>query len=1306
MELNLAEATILQETLLLLLTKSETSPNRHGVVFHEKVRNVKKGPSSCNVDICFENNDDLKLIEYLGDSQCLEDDIQELEGILSGSFPMDSNHDPDTVIGKTAAVTCNVASSTSVEHYVSGLQIVPCAPAVAQLAIKHQPTEQSQHGPAVLDAVIKSSSSSFLQDENQCHSNRVQKLTQGAFSQPSSSHGENIGILDSHSINESGHGSPLDISDCNDPRGTQLNKQMYQSPSRLDPDPKIQSLISMYDRSVERRTRLQARRVRELEVREAEALASCTFSPRVDDHSRQIMSEARSSMRYSSPDFNRDKKLLFPVNLDDGPYMQLLDASASPLNEHTFSFFEENYSPQRQDWAQGTEPPTVARGTAEMFSTVKYSSTVASELQHIPDSSSHRGLQVEAVCGASSYAEDSVQGDIMPAAVPSSMLFNLDSTLHPLSSSSILDPEPHSMDKQPSLTFQQNTDVQLSDNASWEHHQSVTQAGAGQDFGQRLYNIALMRKAKLETCLKQKALEERAARQYRALRAPRALPVLAQPYPPAFRHTPCEKPPLFSPYVTEEGASAPVNNSVKRYITGRSAQQERSVEEFGQHVSPLQAANGKTRNLIVHHHSNLHQEDFRAFDDDRYRDPLLPPPLVASKSSRHHLRTSWDTSQMSNNMISHLVIRPNGVSRIMDYNESQLNKQRDQSGKSAHLRYLPDEGQQLSSSSRAANRGLTSSSSSVLAVSESVMDWSSFLDRQQEFLQCRIQRIELRRHAAERDISSGKPSLSPRSAALARVASARRARRIQSQPLQEGNGVTLSSLSPNRSKAVRPAVLAVPPAGAGAPAGTNRLVSSSSLKADSEGGTNDRFTQNRGGSTLIRQAQQQCDRLGCGEGQVELTFKPKITSMASQMRPSTLEQLMDGGRSNREEMLQTKRFEKEAEAEAELTFRPHLSATARSFPEVKPVVTSLTHPERVIALAEIKQRAAEERRMLEQMEREEREMRECTFRPIITPVPAYLRAGPRNAKHISEYCEARDSATRQYEAFWSHSDQYAYEAIPLPPLDLDSQGSSVHKQDHSQHLHDKKINGRRSTLLDTLQSLVSSGDRGAAAEISIIPAAAVYISADCDPCDTVTASGSTAAAALRISETPQVDADTENLVISEGMSNKAGGLNGGRSHNYAAAAASDDEESLLLINKPAFLSASSHGMEHQQQQWRTSSLSQQISDDDAGDDQVAELVPWDPAASGEKQEGLIIGGESRVLMEDPPTALDVDTVQKAIQLLKMMDEYLASEDVIVASSGRGTGNTNDDHKHTNNVGGSTSISLRQSKENQEEISAA
>jgi hypothetical protein len=52
---------------------------------------------------------------------------------------------------------------------------------------------------------------------------------------------------------------------------------------------------------------------------------------------------------------------------------------------------------------------------------------------------------------------------------------------------------------------------------------------------------------------------------------------------------------------------------------------------------------------------------------------------------------------------------------------------------------------------------------------------------------------------------------------------------------------------------------------------------------------------------------QQCERIGCGEGQVELTFKPRITAMAAQMRPSTLEQLVDGGRSYREEMLQTKR---------------------------------------------------------------------------------------------------------------------------------------------------------------------------------------------------------------------------------------------------------------------------------------------------------------------------------------------------------------------------------------------------------------
>jgi phytoene dehydrogenase-like protein len=76
------------------------------------------------------------------------------------------------------------------------------------------------------------------------------------------------------------------------------------------------------------------------------------------------------------------------------------------------------------------------------------------------------------------------------------------------------------------------------------------------------------------------------------------------------------------------------------------------------------------------------------------------------------------------------------------------------------------------------------------------------------------------------------------------------------------------------------------------------------------------------------------------------------------------------------------RFEKEAEADAELTFRPQYSATASTFPEVRPVVTSLSHPERVLALAEIKRRAAEEQRMLEQMEREEREMRECTFRCV------------------------------------------------------------------------------------------------------------------------------------------------------------------------------------------------------------------------------------------------------------------------------------------------------------------------------------
>ncbi|KXZ47075.1 hypothetical protein GPECTOR_38g312 [Gonium pectorale] len=120
----------------------------------------------------------------------------------------------------------------------------------------------------------------------------------------------------------------------------------------------------------------------------------------------------------------------------------------------------------------------------------------------------------------------------------------------------------------------------------------------------------------------------------------------------------------------------------------------------------------------------------------------------------------------------------------------------------------------------------------------------------------------------------------------------------------------------------------------------------------------------------------------------ECTFQPRITRKAAALPSRAVEDLVDGGRSRREEWMEQQRALQQLREIEEATFRPQL-LTKEAYAHVRPRI-NLKNPDAYLAHEAHKQRQREALRAELQSEREALELQHCTFKPQTTPLPAYL----------------------------------------------------------------------------------------------------------------------------------------------------------------------------------------------------------------------------------------------------------------------------------------------------------------------------
>lgn len=120
----------------------------------------------------------------------------------------------------------------------------------------------------------------------------------------------------------------------------------------------------------------------------------------------------------------------------------------------------------------------------------------------------------------------------------------------------------------------------------------------------------------------------------------------------------------------------------------------------------------------------------------------------------------------------------------------------------------------------------------------------------------------------------------------------------------------------------------------------------------------------------------------------ECTFKPAITKLAQRMPSRSFAEMSEQARA-REEWLEEQRIMRELESMADATFRPQLVAQ-RSYAGPAASKLELRDPQKYMAMVQARQRAKQEVLNKAALEREARQLEECTFKPSINKLPAYL----------------------------------------------------------------------------------------------------------------------------------------------------------------------------------------------------------------------------------------------------------------------------------------------------------------------------
>ncbi|KAG2432861.1 hypothetical protein HXX76_008593 [Chlamydomonas incerta] len=120
----------------------------------------------------------------------------------------------------------------------------------------------------------------------------------------------------------------------------------------------------------------------------------------------------------------------------------------------------------------------------------------------------------------------------------------------------------------------------------------------------------------------------------------------------------------------------------------------------------------------------------------------------------------------------------------------------------------------------------------------------------------------------------------------------------------------------------------------------------------------------------------------------ECTFQPQITRKAAAMPHRSVDEMMDGGRSRRDEWLEQQRAVQQMRELEGVTFKPQTN-TKDNYSHVRPRI-NMRNPDAYLAQVDMKRRQREALRNELEREREALELQHCTFKPQVTPLPPYL----------------------------------------------------------------------------------------------------------------------------------------------------------------------------------------------------------------------------------------------------------------------------------------------------------------------------
>eukprot|EP00916_Digyalum_oweni_P019147 GHVL01031892.1.p1 GENE.GHVL01031892.1~~GHVL01031892.1.p1 ORF type:complete len:154 (+),score=45.37 GHVL01031892.1:395-856(+) len=121
----------------------------------------------------------------------------------------------------------------------------------------------------------------------------------------------------------------------------------------------------------------------------------------------------------------------------------------------------------------------------------------------------------------------------------------------------------------------------------------------------------------------------------------------------------------------------------------------------------------------------------------------------------------------------------------------------------------------------------------------------------------------------------------------------------------------------------------------------------------------------------------------------ELTFHPRINESSKMLPSPSISDLVDGNICQKFEKIKNKKNQIEEDEEKNLTFRPQINA--KKFTNVGPKIRTREASDAYMKAVEEARLIAEMKRLKELSQKEEDEMKECTFQPKTKQIPSFIR---------------------------------------------------------------------------------------------------------------------------------------------------------------------------------------------------------------------------------------------------------------------------------------------------------------------------